>query len=71
MRDILPPESALWEHIEQTAREVFRTYAYQEIRTPLVEPTELFARGVSGVGVLFQSAEELRHRQHYPQPEAK
>ena len=32
---------------------------------------ELFARGVSGVGVLFQSAEELRHRQHYPQPGAK
>ena len=46
MRDILPPESALWGHIEQVAREVFRAYAYQEIRTPLVEPTELFARGV-------------------------
>ena len=46
MRDILPPESALWEHIEQVAREVFRAYAYQEIRTPLVEPTELFARSV-------------------------
>ncbi|MBI4464966.1 MAG: histidine--tRNA ligase [Acidobacteria bacterium] len=46
MRDILPSESALWEHIEQTARQVFRSYAYREIRTPLVEPTELFARGV-------------------------
>ena len=46
MRDILPPESALWNHIEDTARQVFRSYAYQEIRTPLVEPTELFARGV-------------------------
>src|SRR3972149_1384943 len=46
MRDILPLESALWEHIEQVAREVFRSYAYREIRTPLVEPTELFARGV-------------------------
>jgi len=46
MRDILPPESALWNHIEETARQVFRSYAYQEIRTPLVEPTELFARGV-------------------------
>ena len=46
MRDILPPESALWEHIEDVARQVFRSYAYQEIRTPLVEPTELFARGV-------------------------
>ena len=46
MRDILPPESALWNYIEETAREVFHSYAYQEIRTPLVEPTELFARGV-------------------------
>ena len=46
MRDILPPESALWEEMEQAAREVFRAYAYREIRTPLVEPTELFARGV-------------------------
>src|SRR3990172_484652 len=46
MRDILPEESALWEHIEQIAREVFRAYAYREIRTPLVEPTELFARSV-------------------------
>jgi len=46
MRDILPPESALWGHIEQVARQVFHAYAYQEIRTPLVEPTELFARGV-------------------------
>ena len=46
MRDILPPESALWQHIEQVAREVFRAYAYREIRTPLLEMTELFARGV-------------------------
>ncbi|OFW28629.1 MAG: histidine--tRNA ligase [Acidobacteria bacterium RIFCSPLOWO2_12_FULL_60_22] len=46
MRDILPPESALWGHIEQVAREVFQAYAYQEIRTPIVEVTELFARGV-------------------------
>ena len=46
MRDILPPESRLWGHIEQVAREVFHAYAYQEIRTPLVEATELFARSV-------------------------
>ena len=46
MRDILPPESALWGEIEQAARELFHAYAYREIRTPLVEPTELFARGV-------------------------
>lgn len=46
MRDILPPESALWNHIEQVAREVFSAYAYQEIRTPILEVTELFARSV-------------------------
>ncbi|OFV96766.1 MAG: histidine--tRNA ligase [Acidobacteria bacterium RIFCSPLOWO2_12_FULL_54_10] len=46
MRDILPPDSALWGRVEHVAREVFRAYAYQEIRTPIVEVTELFARGV-------------------------
>jgi histidyl-tRNA synthetase len=46
MRDILPPETALWEMIEEFARMTLRVYGYQEIRTPLVEPTELFARGV-------------------------
>jgi histidyl-tRNA synthetase len=45
-RDILPPSSAAWNRVEAVAREVFRTYNYQEIRTPVLEPTELFARGV-------------------------
>ena len=45
-RDILPPSSAAWNQVEAIAREVFRTYNYQEIRTPILEPTELFARGV-------------------------
>ena len=45
-RDILPPSSAAWNQIEALAREVFRTYNYQEIRTPLFEETALFARGV-------------------------
>ncbi len=45
-RDILPPSSALWNHVEAIAREVFRTFRCQEIRTPIFEPTELFARGV-------------------------
>jgi len=45
-RDILPPASAAWNHVETVAREVFRTYNYQEIRTPLFEETALFARGV-------------------------
>jgi len=45
-RDILPPESALWNRVEHAAREVFSTYGYGEIRLPIVEPTELFARSV-------------------------
>src|ERR1700740_644087 len=45
-RDILPPETALWNHVEATVREVFRSYNFQEIRTPIFESTELFARGV-------------------------
>jgi histidyl-tRNA synthetase len=46
VRDILPPESALWNGVEQTAREVFATYGYGEIRLPIFEPTELFARSI-------------------------
>src|ERR1700685_3418403 len=45
-RDILPPASAVWNHVEAVAREVFRTYNYAEIRTPIFEETALFARGV-------------------------
>jgi histidyl-tRNA synthetase len=47
-RDILPPESALWNRVEQTAHEVFATFGYGEIRLPIFEPTELFARAVGG-----------------------
>ena len=46
MRDILPPATAVWNHVDAVAREVFRTYNYQEIRTPILEETSLFARGV-------------------------
>lgn len=45
-RDILPPSSAVWNTIEAVAREVFRTYNYQEIRTPILEEKALFSRGV-------------------------
>jgi histidyl-tRNA synthetase len=46
VRDILPPESAAWNRVEQAAREVFKTYGYGEIRLPIFEETELFARSV-------------------------
>jgi histidyl-tRNA synthetase len=45
-RDLLPPETALWNRVEATARAVFARYHFGEIRTPLFEATELFARGV-------------------------
>jgi histidyl-tRNA synthetase len=45
-RDLLPPETALWNRIEATARDVFARYNFGEIRTPVFEDTSLFARGV-------------------------
>src|SRR5689334_11549721 len=45
-RDLLPPDTALWNFVEAAARDVFRAYNFHEIRTPLFEATELFARGV-------------------------
>jgi histidyl-tRNA synthetase len=45
-RDLLPPETALWNRIETTARAVFARYNFGEIRTPVFEDTSLFARGV-------------------------
>jgi histidyl-tRNA synthetase len=45
-RDILPPDSALWSFFEQTAHEVFESYNYGEIRLPIFEETELFARSI-------------------------
>ena len=49
MNDILPPESARWEWFEATVRRVMQRYAYQNVRTPLVEPTPLFVRGLGEV----------------------
>ena len=45
-RDLLPPATAVWNHVEKVAREMFRAYNYHEIRTPILEETQLFARGV-------------------------
>src|ERR1700758_985884 len=45
-RDLLPPETGLWNLVEAKVREVMRAYNFQEIRTPIFEATELFARGV-------------------------
>src|SRR3989339_1219442 len=45
-KDILPPETDKWRHIEDTANDVFRTFGFSEIRIPLLEKTELFRRGI-------------------------
>ncbi|MBV8501098.1 MAG: histidine--tRNA ligase [Paucibacter sp.] len=49
MNDILPPESARWEWLEARMRSVLQRYGYQNVRTPIVEPTALFVRGIGEV----------------------
>lgn len=49
MNDIRPPDSARWEWFEQIVRALMRRYGYQGIRTPIVEPTPLFVRGLGEV----------------------
>jgi len=46
MRDLLPDEIGCWQYVEEHARRVFDRYGYLEIRTSILEPTELFARGI-------------------------
>ncbi|MCD6025544.1 MAG: histidyl-tRNA synthase [Solimicrobium sp.] len=49
MNDMLPTDAALWELFENTAQSVFKSYGFQQIRTPIVEQTSLFARGLGAV----------------------
>ena len=49
MRDILPPESATWQQLEAVVAAVLDAYGYREIRLPLLEKTELFARSIGAV----------------------
>jgi histidyl-tRNA synthetase len=49
MNDILPPESARWEWFESKVRALMRRYGYANVRTPIVEPTALFVRGLGEV----------------------
>ena len=49
MNDLLPPESARWEWLDDTVKRVMRTHGYAAIRTPIVEPTALFVRGLGEV----------------------
>lgn len=45
-RDLLPPATSLWQRVEDDARQTFEAYNFKEIRTPILEPTALFARSV-------------------------
>lgn len=45
-KDILPEETGLWQHIEKTATGLFRCFGFREIRIPIMERTELFARSI-------------------------
>ena len=45
-RDLLPPDTELWNFVDARVREVFQRYNFREIRTPIFESTELFSRGV-------------------------
>jgi len=45
-KDILPEETALWQHIEKTAADIFEDFGFREIRIPIMERTELFARSI-------------------------
>lgn len=54
MRDLLPEETAAWQAVEEKARRIFKTYGYAEIRTPIVEPTELFVRSVGETSAIVE-----------------
>jgi len=45
-RDIMPQETGLWQRLETRARQVFESFGFQEIKTPVLEKTELFTRGI-------------------------
>lgn len=49
MNDILPGDSALWQYLESTVAHLLAGYGYQQIRLPIVEPTELFKRSIGEV----------------------
>lgn len=54
MNDVLPADIAYWQHLESIARELFASYAYQEIRVPIVEHTALFKRSIGELTDIVQ-----------------
>jgi len=75
MNDIFPPDSARWEWLEETVRRLMARYAYRNIRTPIVEPTPLFVRGLGEVTdivekEMYSFADRLNGEQLTLRPEA-
>ena len=64
MRDLVQGEASTFAYVEETARQVFRLYGYDEVRTPVVEETELFVRGVG-------EGSEIVGKQMYTFPDKK
>ena len=64
MNDLLPPESAKWGHFERRATALFERYGYAEIRTPVLENTALFARGIG-------DATDIVEKEMYTFPDRK
>ncbi len=73
-RDLLPEEISCWQLAEDRARHIFDQYGYIEIRTPIIEPTELFVRGIGGdtdiVGKEMYTFEDQSSRSVTLRPEA-
>ena len=72
-QDVLPSESAAWQHVERTALQVAHDYGFREIRTPVFEHTELFQRGVGDTTDVVQKemytfTDKGDLRQAYPLP---
>ncbi len=63
-RDLLPPDTRLWQAVESVAREVFGSFGAEEIRTPVFEPTELFVRSVG-------DATDIVNKEMYTFPDRK
>lgn len=53
-KDILPPETCLWQSIEEQARQIFPLYAYEEVRTPVIEEAGLFLRSLGDLSDIVQ-----------------
>lgn len=64
MNDLLPPDSAKWHYFESRCRELFSRFGYQEIRTPILEPTALFCRGIG-------EATDIVEKEMYTFPDRK